>query len=130
MAKTLTDAITERPVRDKDYPRVSIACEYGEHRAFGHSKKCHKSIREEITYVPPLKHALQRFHEPPFCGDINGRPLFVGTCAEDFSSNKVLSSCKEIDNAYPNLNELVFTFPVRPRTYQCRNFCDVCNAIF
>ena len=130
MTQTLTNAITQRPVKNKDFPCVSIACEYGEYRAFGHSRKCHKSIRKEFKYVPPLLHGLRQFAEPPFSGIVKGRLLFVGTCAEDFSSNQILENYMAVHNTYPNLKDLVFTLPVRPRTYQCRDFCEVCNTIF
>ena len=130
MLQTLRDAITERAVRDKDYPQVAVACECGGHRAYGHSLKCHKSIRQPVSYVEPLLKALRPYGNPPEVKKVNGKVVFVGTCAEDSASNQVLEKNKAQTHAYPSLKDLEFTQPIRTRNYQWRAFCDVCKAIF
>ena len=129
--QVLKDAIVARPVRDRDYPRVAIACEHGNNKAYGHSRKCHKSIGKPIIYAPPLLKALSVYGNPPTHNTLpDGSIQFVGTCAEDYASNQVLESCYSQNNRYPNLKDLKFTLPIRPRTYQWRKFCDVCKTIF
>lgn len=123
-------AIQNRPVRDDDYPKVAIACEYGGHHAYGHSLKCHKSIKQNVNYVTPLKNALGVYGNPPEVKITSEKIIFVGTCAEDSAANKVMEACYSQRNSYPILKDLVFTQPRRPRTNQCRKFCDVCKAIF
>lgn len=127
----MNDAITDREVKEKDYPRVAIACEYGGHQAYGHSEKCHQSIRKQLKYVQPLKDALSVYGNPPTRYRLpDGSMRFVGTCAEDYASNQILEVCHAHTTIYPNLKNLTFTLPIRPRTYQWRKFCDVCRAIF
>ena len=127
----MKDAIKNREVKDKDYPQVAIACEYGGYQAYGHSEKCHQSIRKKLKYVQPLKNALSVYGNPPTRNKLSdGSMQFVGTCAEDYASNQILERYHESTNVYPNLKNLTFTLPIRPRTYQWRKFCDVCRAIF
>lgn len=126
----LKDSIQNRPVRDDDYPKVTIACEYGSHYAFGHSLKCHRSIKQVVNYVGPLRNALSKYGNPPEVIITGGKTLFVGTCAEDAAANKVLEKCYYQCSSYPKLKKLIFTQPIRPRTNQRRKFCDICKAIF
>ena len=132
MVETLRAAIKNREVRDEDYPQVAIACEYNKYRAFGHSLKCHSSIKAPVKYVRPLFNALSAFGTPPEVKRNlgKGKVLFVGTCAEDSSANQVMIRNNVATGHYPKLKDLVFTEPVRSRTFQRRKFCDVCKAIF
>ena len=129
---TLIAAIMNREVRDEDYPRVAIACEYGHDKAYGHSLKCHKSIKSPVKYVRPLCQALSTFGTPPEVKRNlkTGKLTFIGTCAEDSAANQVMISTNISTGHYPPLKQLVFTNPVRARNYQRRRFCDVCKAIF
>ena len=130
MINTMKAAIQNRPIHDDDYPKVAIACEYGGHQAFGHSLKCHKSIKQNVNYVTPLRDALGVYGVPPEVKIISGKIIFVGTCAEDSAANQVMEACYSQHYSYPKLKNLIFTQPRRPRTYQRRKFCDVCKAIF
>lgn len=132
MLDTLKAAITNREVRDEDYPRVAIACEYGHHKAYGHSLKCHSSIKASVNYVHPLYQALSAFGNPPEVKIVpaTGKVIFIGTCAEDSAANQVLINNNTATGHYPPLKQLVFTKPVRARNYQRKKFCDVCKAIF
>lgn len=127
----LRTAIKSGKVRDEDYPKVSIACEFSNHRAYGHSYKCHSSIKKKVTFVIPLQKALSFYGNPPTVkkDPVSGKVLFVGTCAEDFAANEVLEKSLT-SRMYPKLNSLVFTEPIRTRTRQRMKFCDVCKAIF
>ncbi len=130
LIKTLKDAIKNREIKEDDYPKISIACEYGPHRAFGHSSKCHASIRANTNYVPPLLNSLKRFGNPPEVKIKGSSLLFIGTCAEDSAANQVLEKCFVRNNRYPFLKDLVFTHPIRTRTHERKRFCDVCRAVF
>lgn len=129
---TLRAAIKDRAVREEDYPRVAIACEYSNHQAYGHSLKCHSSIQTPVNYVHPLLQALRVFGEPPIPmrDAATGKTLYIGSCAEDSAANQVMEKTHISTGHYPRLKSLVFTKPVRARNYQRRDFCDVCNAIF
>ncbi len=130
LRETLKSEIKNRPIRNEDFPAIAIGCEHGIFGAFGHSRKCHKSLREEVNYVPPLLNALKRFGTPPTKRIIGDKIHFVGTCAEDSAANKVLQEIYEIRHSYPTLTQLSFTHPVRPRTFQRRPMCSVCRSIF
>ena len=132
MVDTLIAAITNREVRDDDYPKVVIACEYGQHKAFGHNLDCRSSIKAPVKYVRPLYQALCTFGTPPDrkWNPATGKQIFIGTCAEDSAANQVMIATNIATAHYPALKRLVFSQPVRPRNYQRRKFCDVCKAIF
>lgn len=130
MVKTLKDAIKNREVRDEDYPKVAIACEYGGHQAYGHSLKCHSSVSAPVKYVKPLYQALKAFGEPPMVKHVHGSVRFIGTCAEDSAANQVMIENNMATGHFPKLTNLAFTKPIRSRTCQRRDFCDVCQAIF
>lgn len=132
MVETLKAAITNREVRDDDYPKVVIACEYGQHKAFGHNLDCHSCIKAPVKYVRPLYKALSTFGTPPDRkrNPATGKQIYIGTCAEDFAANQVMIATNIATTHYPALKHLVFTQPVRPRNYQRRKFCDVYKAIF
>ncbi len=132
LVDTLRATIKDRDVKEEDYPKVAIACEYGNHHAFGHSLKCHSCIREPVNYVHPLLQALRVYGEPPKAGKdaVTGKIIYIGTCAEDSAANQVMEKVHMSTGHYPSLKSLVFTKPVRARNYQRRNFCDVCYAIF
>ena len=131
MIDTLHDAIKNRKVKEEDYPKVAIACEYGKQHAYGHSLKCHSSVKAPVGYVKPLLQELSKYGTPPSVKfDSNGKPVFVGTCAEDSAANQVMIKNHIASGHYPKLKNLVFTRPVRARNYQRLDFCDVCNAIF
>lgn len=132
LVDTLKANITNREVRDEDYPKVSIACEYGQHKAYGHSLKCHSSIKTPVKYVKPLYQALIAFGTPPEVKRnlATGKVTYIGTCAEDSAANQVMITCNISTGHYPRMKDLIFTNPVRTRTFQRRKFCDVCKAIF
>lgn len=130
LRETLKTEIKNRPIKHDDFPAIAIGCEYGIYTAFGHSRRCHKSLREEVYYVPPLLKALKKFAVPPTKRSIDGHIYFVGTCAEDSAANKVLQEVFEVRHSYPMFQQLSFTNPVRPRTYQRRPMCRVCKSIF
>lgn len=129
---TLKANITSREVRDEDYPKVSIACEYGRHKAYGHSLKCHSSIKTPVKYVKPLCQALNAFGIPPEIKRnlTSGKITYIGTCAEDSAANQVMITSNISAGHFPRMKDLIFTNPVRTRTFQRRKFCDVCKAIF
>ena len=129
---TLKANITNREVRDEDYPKVSIACEYGQHKAYGHSLKCHSSVKEPVKYVRPLYQALSAYGTPPEVkvNYTTGKVTYIGTCAEDSAANQVMKASNVSTGHYPRMKDLKFTNPVRTRTFQRRKFCDVCKAIF
>ena len=130
LRETLKMEIKNRPLKYDDFPAIAIGCEYGIYKAYGHSRRCHESLREEIDYVSPLLRALKRFGTPPTKKIIGGKIHFIGTCAEDSAANKVLQEVFEVRHSYPTLQQLSFTSPVRPRTYQRRPMCRVCKSIF
>lgn len=132
LVDTLKTNITNREVRDEDYPKVSIACEYGQHKAYGHSLKCHSSIKKSVKYVKPLYQALGAYGTPPEVKRnlATGKVTYIGTCAEDSAANQVMMANNVSIGHYPRMKDLVFTEPVRVRNYQRRKFCDVCKAIF
>lgn len=132
MVDALIAAIKNREVRNKDYPSVAIACEYGQHKAYGHSQKCHESIKNPVKYVRPLFQSLSVFGNPPIAkiNPATGKLIFIGTCAEDSAANQVMITTNIATGHYPQLKHLVFTQPVRARNFQRRKFCNVCNAIF
>ncbi len=132
LVNKLKVAITSRKVRDEDYPKVAIACEYGKHRAYGHSLRCHSSIKAPVKYVKPLYNALTALGTPPEVKKdlAMGKVLYVGTCAEDSAANQVMIDNNVATGHYPRVKDLTFTHPVRPRNFQRRAFCDVCKTIF
>lgn len=132
MVDSLRDSIKNRAVRDEDYPAVAIACENGRHQAYGHSLKCHSSIKTPVKYVKPLNKELSAFGIPPMVkfNPKNGKTQFIGTCAEDSAANSVMIKRKIASGHYPQLKDLVFTEPIRARTYQRVKFCEVCMEIF
>ncbi len=128
----LRKAITDREVREDDYPKVAIACEYCNYKAYGHSLKCHSSIKAPVKYVRPLHVALSAYGNPPAVrfDPVTGKPTYIGTCAEDSAANQVMDKTNLATGHYPRIKDLVFTEPVRARNYQRRKYCDVCKAIF
>jgi len=132
LVDTLRANITSREMRDEDYPKVSIACEYGRHKAYGHSLKCHSSIKTPVKYVKPLYQALTAFGTPPEVKRnlATGKVTYIGTCAEDSAANQVIIAINISTGHYPRMKDLKFTNPVRTRNFQCKKFCDVCKAIF
>lgn len=132
LVNTLKANITNREVRDEDYPKVSIACEYGQHKSYGHSLKCHSSVKTSVKYVKPLYQALRAFGTPPEVKRnlAAGRVTYIGTCAEDSAANQVMIANNVSTGYFPRMKDLVFTEPVRVRNFQRRKFCDVCKAIF
>ena len=129
----LKAAIKNRGIKKKDYAAVAVACEYNSasraYREYGHSSKCHSSIQKKVIFVPPLYTALTKFGKVP---TVNCKiKLFVGTCAEDFAANEVMCKYSNYNHGnYPKLKDLVFTEPIRMRTFQQKDFCNVCKAIF
>ena len=130
LRQTLYDEIGRDRVKRNDLPAMADACRLNKRHDFGHSRSCHKVLWESVTFVPPLKVALEN-HGTLFTPNWNhGHKVFVGSCAEDVCANKVLQSYYERHHSYPDLSEIRFIQPVRPRTNQCKKFCEVCKDVF
>ena len=114
-----------------DFPNVTVGCEYNEIKKCGHSKKCHGCVRESINYHPTLLSCLRTYGNPPIVKKVKqGQIIFVGTCAEDYASNKVLEEAEKKNLSIPSIKDLTFTPSIRPRTYQRVPMCSVCMYIF
>lgn len=125
----IKEARREGKIKKKDYPKVAAVCEHGP-MCYGHSKNCHKSIIEEINYVPQLLKRLTKFGNPPTKIKTQGKPLYVGTCAEDYAANKLLMELSDRGRIIPKLNKLHFANPIRPRTNERVKMCKVCKSLF
>ena len=77
LRETLKMEIKNRPLKYDDFPAIAIGCEYGIYKAYGHSRRCHKSLRDEIDYVSPLLRALKRFGTPPTKKIIGGKNILI-----------------------------------------------------
>lgn len=130
LRQRLYDEVGRDNVGIYDLPAIADACRLNHKHDFGHSKSCHKVLWESVSFVPPLKKALERHGEIFKSYNRNGHKVFVGTCAEDVCANKVLQSYNTRHHSYPPLSEIRFIQPVRPRTNQCKKFCEVCKDVF
>lgn len=113
------------------YPAVAIGCEYGHYKSCGRSKKSEiKALVRKISLHPILFTALKKATNVEPEQVIKGYPpIFVGTCAEDHAANEILLKMGG-KGRITSLNEIKFTKPRRPRTFEKRKMCQTCKLVF
>ena len=56
--------------------------------------------------------------------------MHYGTCAEDDAATKVLYELGRKRTPLPSVKDLVFAQPIRPRTLEAVDCCEVCEYVF
>ena len=110
-----------RSPRIWDYPAVVVSCKMngGNNRIY--NGKSSKPIPG--MYEPQLEIALTRL------GGVgqhsgNGCPYTIGNCAEPHAANKLLK------DTHVELDQILFSTALRPRTRQVIPYCANCRAVF
>lgn len=110
-----------RSPRIWDYPAVVVSCKKnnGDNRIYnGKSSKPTSGM-----YEMPLEIALTRL------GGVghharNGCPYTIGNCAEPHAANKLLR------DTHAELDQILFSTALRPRTRQVIPYCANCREVF
>ena len=110
-----------RSPRIWDYPAVVVSCKMnnGDNRIYnGKSSKPTSGM-----YEPLLEIALTQL------GGVgqqsrNGCPYTIGNCAEPHAANKLLK------DTHVELDQILFSTALRPRTRQVIPYCANCRAVF
>lgn len=114
---------------EKDYPKVITGCEYYNVREAGRSKRgrCYtqRSIQLHPLVFKPIADIAPSWKIP-----FSVAGLHYGTCAEDDAATKVLYSLDRNGIPLPSVKNLVFAQPIRPRTLESVNCCEVCEHVF
>ena len=115
---------------EKDYPKVITGCEYSNVREAGRSERgrcytsrstqLHPLVFKPIAAIVPFRERI------PFS---EGR-MHYGTCAEDDAATKVLFELEGNGMPLPSVKDLVFAQPIRPRTLESVDCCEVCEHVF
>lgn len=115
---------------EKDYPKVITGCEYSNVREAGRSERgrC-------CTPRSPQLHPLVLNPIISIAPDWKGIPyskgkMHYGTCAEDDAATKVLYDFERNRKSLPYVKDLVFAQPIRPRTLETVDCCEVCEHVF
>lgn len=121
-----------KKIRKNDLPNVAVGCLSGTIMGFGHSRKCIKELQVKSDFVDKIECALKNFGNPPEVKVVNGENIYIGTCAEDAAANEVLKKFakRKPQDIQPELGELIFSMPTRPRTLEYIHMCSVCKQIF
>lgn len=113
----------------KDFPAMTSGCEYDI------SRECCKSANwVGVHYHQSLKDAVAGKLGLSI-GDsngysANGRPLTIGTCAEQHAANAVLKSCTPDETIPFDVTNLLFSPAIRPKGKKVKDPCGNCNTIF
>ena len=115
---------------DKDYPKVITGCEYFNVREAGRSERgrCYTSRSTQL-------HPLVLNPIISIAPDWKGIPYskggkHYGTCAEDDAATKVLYEFERNGKSSSSVKDLVFAQPIRPRTLEPVDCCEVCEHVF
>lgn len=136
---------------ERDLPCMAAVCEYAGVEKCGFSSRSKHIKRPDIHYpfdsllqnalmreapdVPKLPYVVFSKKRKPVVtasGDVIYKRVvekFVGTCAEDNTSNSLLYELNA-DQKPGTLKDLTFVHPVRPRTLKRERMCGVCRNIF
>lgn len=134
-----TGYVLKRRNEDNDFPAI-IAC-----GSFEKIVACGRSMSSALpaynikyrTYTPLVEYELhnsgvKRGLLPSFKPPYVGGGLFYGTCAEDEVANNVIEMW-EYKHGLPfptKLTDIAFITPIRPRTGEKREFCEICKELF
>lgn len=115
---------------EKDYPKVITGCEYSNVKEAGRSERgrCYTSRTTQLhpLVFRPIAAIVPSWKRIPFSED----GFHFGTCAEDDAATKVLYSLDANGISLPSVKDLIFAQPIRPRTLEPVNCCDVCEHVF
>lgn len=103
-------------IKEKKFkPAVIVGAEYNHTRVFDRSRPCDPSMKKK------LRDKLRQLGNMYTIS--NGNP--IGNCAEVNAAQQIM---EEIDNV--DLNLIIFSTPLRPRTQQPVAICDNCKHTF
>ena len=115
---------------EKDYPKVITGCEYANVREAGRSERgrCYtlRSAHLHPLILDPIISIAPNWRGKPYS---EGR-MHYGTCAEDDAATKVLYEFGRKRTPLPSVKDLVFAQPIRPRTLEAVDCCEVCEYVF
>lgn len=141
-----TEIIANRTKKNrppKNYAKVVIAARYAKIMAAGRSRSMNALTGSHRASLHPLLErklklaGCKLLHKPITLFKVEhkyGKTFFFGTCAEDDVVDKIItqyeSNYKKKKGQFKNLNEIYFTKARRPRTWEIRPCCIVCQTIF
>lgn len=115
---------------EKDYPKVITGCEYANVREAGRSERgrCYtsRSVQLHPLVFNPIADIVPSWKRIPF----SEGGIHFGTCAEDDAATKVLYEIERKRRPLPSVKDLVFAQPMRPRTLEPVDCCEVCQHVF
>lgn len=116
---------------EKDYPKVITGCEYANVREAGRSERgrCYTSRSTQLhpLVFNPIAALVPSWKRIPF----SEGGMHYGTCAEDDAATKVLSELgRNGKSLSTSVKDLVFAQPIRPRTLEVVDCCEVCEYVF
>ncbi len=115
---------------EKDYPKVITGCEYADVKEAGRSERgrCYTSRSKYLhpLVLNPISVRAHSWKSIPY----SEAGMHYGTCAEDDASTKVLYELENKKIPLPCVKNLVFTQPIRPRTQQPVDCCEICEFVF
>lgn len=119
-----------RSADEKDYPKVITGCEYANVREAGRSERgrCYTSRSAQLhpLVFNPIAAMVPSWKRISF----SEGGFHFGTCAEDDAATKVLYSLNANGTPLPSVKDLVFAQPIRPRTLETVDCCEVCEHVF
>lgn len=115
----------------KDYPRVAAACKMHNNIGKGYSRSCAKRLqrkRPQLHRIVIKRLSSLGLGEPiKVVKEKDKKPIFIGTCAEDMAATELLIK-EGVNIKFPTIEN--FTQPLRVRTGQKINMCNVCKNVF
>lgn len=115
---------------EKDYPKVITGCEYANVREAGRSERgrCYTSRSAQLhpLVLNPIISIAPNWKGIPY----SEGGFHFGTCAEDDAATKVLYEFERKRRPLSSVKDLVFAQPIRPRTMEPVDCCEVCQHVF
>lgn len=103
-------------IKEKKYkPAVVVGAEYNQTKVFDRSRPCDPSMRKSLRDKLRQLGNLYTIY--------NGNP--IGNCAEVNVAQQIMEN---IDNV--EIEQIIFSTPLRPRTQQPIDICDNCKHTF
>jgi len=113
----------------KMYPAVSVGVELASQLALGNHHNQSKATDFHVKIYNALITQLGSLNKVETLAN-NGCTNRVGHCAENYAASKLLKKLVSTPDFPQRLNELSFTWAVKPRTWDAIDWCANCHTIF
>lgn len=120
-------------LRWKNYPAVSVGCEYNVYSAVGdhHSKsykyQFHDDVYSELKKLGRLNKLVDNATKTKYGIKCKNS---IGHCAENYAATKVLREIEGNNQCVPSVKDLSFTIAFQPRSGIMKPWCDNCEYVF